>query len=143
MLVEPNNSTLAVVHQCELLSLNRSSVYYRPHRDATAAVFERRLLNAIDRLYTDRPNLGRGGMTDALAERFGIEVNPKRVCRLMKKLGLQAVYPRPRRNTSQPCREHVKHPYLLRNLEIVRRIRSGVRTSRTSASIGASPTWWR
>jgi len=71
-------------------------------------------------LYTERPNLGRHGMTDALAERFKVHANPKRVRRLMKKLGLQAVYPRPRRNTSQPCREHVKYPYLLGNLEIVR-----------------------
>jgi len=120
MLVERDNPAMAVVRQCELLSLNRSSVYYRPHRDATAAAFERRLLNAIDRLYTERPNLGRHGMTDALAERFKLHVNPKRVRRLMKTLGLQAVYPRPRRNTSQACREHVKYPYLLRTLEIVR-----------------------
>ena len=120
MLVERDNQALAVVRQCELLSLNRSSVYYRPQRDAEGAAFERQLLNAIDVLYTERPNLGRYGMTDALAQRFQLHVNPKRVRRLMKKLGLQAVYPRPRRNTSQPCREHVTYPYLLRNLEIVR-----------------------
>ena len=120
MLVDRDNPALAVVRQCELLSLNRSSVYYRPHRDATGAAFEQQLLNGIDRLYTERPNLGRYGMTDALTERFKLQVNPKRVRRLMKKLGLQAVYPRPRRNTSQPCREHVKYPYLLRNLDIVR-----------------------
>jgi putative transposase len=120
MLVDRDNPALAVVRQCQLLSLNRSSVYYRARRDAEAAAFERQLLNAIDVLYTERPNLGRYGMTDALAQRFQLQVNPKRVRRLMKKLGLQAVYPRPRRNTSQPCREHVKYPYLLRNLEIVR-----------------------
>ncbi len=78
------------------------------------------MLNAIDRLYTERPNLGRAGITDALAERFKLHVNPKRVRRLMKTLGLQAVYPRLRRTTSQPCREHTKYPYLLGNLTIVR-----------------------
>lgn len=115
-----SGSDIPVTRQCDLLGLPRSSRYYRSHRDAEAEAFEQRLLNEIDRLYTERPNLGRHGMTDALAERFGIEVNPKRVRRLMKELGLQAVYPRPRRNTSQPCVEHVKYPYLLRNLEIVR-----------------------
>lgn len=47
-------------------------------------------------------------------------MNPKRVRRLMKKLGLEAVYPRPRTNTSKASPEHPKYPYLLRNLEIDR-----------------------
>jgi len=109
---------IPVVRKCELLSLNRSSLYYRQRRDAARDAFERRLLNAIDELYTARPHLGRHGMTDALAQERQIEVNPKRVRRLMKKLGLEAVYPRSRRNTSQACPEHPKYPYLLRNLDI-------------------------
>jgi len=109
---------IPVVRQCELLRLNRSSLYYRSRRNEDLAAFERRLLNAIDWLYTQRPHLGRCGMTDALAVEYGVHVNPKRVRRLMKKLGLDAVYPRPRRNTSQPSDEHPKYPYLLRNLEI-------------------------
>jgi len=86
--------------------------------DAASEAFEQRLPNAIDALYTARPPLGRDGMTDALAEECGIEVNPKRVRRLMKTLGLEAVYPRPRQNTSKPIAEHPKYPYLLRNLDI-------------------------
>jgi len=113
-----DGSDIPVVRQCDLLGLCRSSLYYRPARDAAAEAFERRLLNAIDALYTARPHLGRGGMTDALAQECRIEVNPKRVRRLMKKLDLEAVYPRPRRNTSAPRAEHRKYPYLLRNLEI-------------------------
>ena len=113
-----SGSEIPVTRQCDLLGLPRSSLYYRSHRDAAAEAFEQRLLNAIDALYTARPHLGRVGMTDALAEECGIEVNPKRVRRLMKTLGLEAVYPRPRRNTSQPSAEHPKYPYLLRNLEI-------------------------
>jgi putative transposase len=115
-----DSQDISVVRQCELLTLPRSSLYYRAHRDADRAAFERRLLNVIDELYTARPHLGRYGMTDALAEECNIEVNPKRVRRLMKKLGLEAVYPRPRNKTSQPSREHPKYPYLLRNLEIGR-----------------------
>jgi putative transposase len=117
-MVECNRKDIPVVRQCELLQLSRSSLYYLPQRDEQAEAFERRVLNAIDELYTARPHLGRYGMRDALAQEHQIEVNPKRVRRLMKKLGLEAVYPRPRRNTSQACREHTKFPYLLRNLDI-------------------------
>jgi putative transposase len=120
MLIEHDNTDIPLTRQCGLMELPRSSLYYRSHRDEADAAFELRLLNAIDELYTARPNLGRYGMTDALAQERQIEVNPKRVRRLMKVLGLSAVYPRPRRNTSQACKEHVKHPYLLRNLAITR-----------------------
>lgn len=118
MLIERDNPDVPLTRQCRLLTLSRSSLYYRPHRDEANAAFELLVLNAIDELYTARPQLGRYGMTDALAQERRIEVNPKRVRRLMKILGLSAVYPRPRRNTSQACKEHVKYPYLLRNLEI-------------------------
>jgi len=111
---------IPISRQCGLLGLSRSSLYYRPRRDEHAVAREQVVLNAIDALYTERPHLGRRGMTDALAEEKRIFVNPKRVRRLMKVLGLEAVYPRPRRNTSQPDVEHPKYPYLLRNLEITR-----------------------
>ena len=117
-MVERESSDIPVERQCALLSLSRSSLYYQAPRDLESEAFERWLLNAIDELYTARPHLGRYGMTDALAQERQISVNPKRVRRLMKKLGLEAVYPRPRRNTSQACHEHPKHPYLLRNLDI-------------------------
>ncbi|MDP6545120.1 MAG: IS3 family transposase, partial [Phycisphaerae bacterium] len=90
MLIEHNNPDVPLTRQCSLLTLSRSSLYYRPHRDEADAAFELRLLNAIDELYTARPNLGRGGMTDALAQERQIVVNPKRVRRLMKVLGLAA-----------------------------------------------------
>ena len=118
MMVEHESRSISIAQQCRLLCLSRSSLYYRPQCDQGREAFEQRVLNAIDKLYTERPHLGRYGMTDALAQECQIEVNPKRVRRLMKKLGLEAVYPRPRRNTSQGCREHWKYPYLLRNLAI-------------------------
>jgi len=120
MLIEQDSHDIPLVRQCHLLTLSRSSMYYQLHRDEDRAAFELFVLNAIDELYTARPNLGRQGMTDALAQERKIVVNPKRVRRLMKVLGLAAVYPRPRRNTSKACKEHVKHPYLLRNLDITR-----------------------
>jgi putative transposase len=119
-MVEHDNQAISVARQCRLLGLARSSLYYRPRRDPEREAFEQEVLNAIDALYTARPHLGRYGMTDGLAQEYGIEVNPKRVRRLMKVLGLEAVYPRPRKNTSQASQEHSKYPYLLRNLEIDR-----------------------
>jgi putative transposase len=77
MLIEHDNPDISLSGQCRLLTLSRSSFYYRPHRDEADAAFGLRLLNAIDELYTDRPNLGRYGMTDALAQERQIEVNPK------------------------------------------------------------------
>ena len=107
-----------IYRQCELLGLSRSTAYYKPSRDAQRESFELELLRLVDRLYTDHPTRGRYGMVDALAQEHNIVVNHKRVRRLMCKLGLEAVYPKPRKNTSQGNQQHKKYPYLLRNLEI-------------------------
>lgn len=117
-MIEREHKTMSVIRQCKLLGLSRSGLYYQSHCDATRKIFEHELLHAIDALYTAQPTLGRYGMTDALAEQYNIEVNPKRVRRLMKKLGLQAVYPKPRKNTSLSNPDHLKYPYLLRNMPI-------------------------
>ena len=118
VMVDAGHGKVSLSRQCSLLALSRSSLYYQPRHDAERAAIEQQVLNAIDALYTARPHLGRYGMTDALAEQYQMQVNPKRVRRLMKKLGLSAVYPRPRKNVSQPGRNHRKYPYLLRNLAI-------------------------
>ena len=107
-----------VRRQCELLELSRSSAYYQSRHNPDRQAFEINLLNRIDQLYTAQPTRGRYGMTNALAEEYGIVVNPKRTRRLMRKLGLEAVYPKRRRNTSLANRKHKKYPYLLRQLEI-------------------------
>jgi putative transposase len=117
---QPDKQLPAVQRQCDLLGLSRSTAYYRPHADAARQAFELKLLGLIDELYTDRPTRGRGGMRDALAEEHGIQVNPKRIRRLMQKLGIEAIYPRPRKNTSAGNKQHKKYPYLLGSLEINR-----------------------
>jgi putative transposase len=119
-MVGTGGEAISTTRRCELLGVSRSSLYYRRRRDGDAAAFEAELLSRIDALYTERPHLGRYGMRSALAQMYGIEVNHKRVRRLMKTLGLEAVYPRPRRNTSQGRHDHRKYPYLLRNMEITR-----------------------
>jgi len=107
-----------ITRQCELLGMGRSTAYYLSRPNADRQAFEVHLLNRIDHLYTAQPTRGRCGMTNALAEEYGIKVNPKRVRRLMRKLGLEAVYPRRRRDTSIANKQHQTYPYLLRQLDI-------------------------
>ena len=115
---EDKTKTIPIVRQCDLLKFSRSSLYYESHRDEAADEAQVQLLHTMDKLYTDSPHLGRRGMSDALFKEYKLIVNPKRVRRLMKLLGLEAVYPKPRFNTSQPNKQHTKYPYLLRNLDI-------------------------
>lgn len=75
-------------------------------------------MRRIDEEYTRAPFYGYRKMTWRLNKQPGIHVNHKRVARLMRKMGLQAVYPRPR--TSVGNKQHKKHPYLLRGLDINR-----------------------
>lgn len=72
-------------------------------------------MSVIDKLYMKFPTAGRRSMT-ALLSREGYEVNTKRTYRLMKKMGLRAMYPKPKKTSKMRCGE--KYPYLLRGLEI-------------------------
>jgi putative transposase len=101
-----------VRRQCELLKLNRSSLYYQPVPVSEA---EATLLRLLDEQYLETPFYGSRKMVQSLLEK-GYVVNRKRVQRLMQKLGLRAVFPG--RDTSKPHPEHRVYPYLLRGLEI-------------------------
>jgi len=105
---------LSVRQQCELLELNRSTLYYSPIGPNEQTL---ELLKAIDRIFTGAPFFGARRIQACLRE-DGHEVSRNRVRRLMKVLGLEAIYPRPR--TSDACPEHKIYPYLLRGLEIYR-----------------------
>jgi putative transposase len=91
-LVEFNHPELSVRRQCELLGLSRSTYYYEP---TGATPEDLRLMRLIDELYTDCPFYGSRKITEALTRR-GEEVNRKRVQRLMREMGLEAIYPKPR-----------------------------------------------
>jgi len=105
---------LSVVRQCELLGLNRSSVYYRPVGEGTLNL---ELMRRIDQQYTETPFYGSRRMT-AWLRRQGYDVNRKRVQRLMRLMGIEAIHPRP--NTSRPNEEHKIYPYLLQDVALVR-----------------------
>jgi len=110
--VEPSNLDISIQRQCRLLGLSRSSYYYRP-KGETALNLE--LMRLIDEQYTKIPFYGSPKMTLWLRAQ-GYVVNHKRVERLMREMGLQAVYPKP--NTSKPSPGHKIYPYLLRDVEI-------------------------
>jgi putative transposase len=113
-MVEHNNKTLSVRRQCELLDINRSSLYYSK-ADTDAQDLE--LMRMIDEQYLKTPFFGSRRITKML-NRAEYQVNRKRVRRLMRLMGLEAVYRKPR--TSKPAPENKIYPYLLRGLTIDR-----------------------
>ena len=100
---------MSIRRQCELLGLNRSSWYYEPAGETAENLA---LMRRLDEQYMATPFYG----SRKLAEVLG--VNRKRVQRLMRLMGLEAIYPRPR--TTLRDREHRIYPYLLRSVEVVR-----------------------
>lgn len=110
--VERENSEVHVTAQCELLSLNRSGVYYVPRpTDERGLLIQRR----IDEIYTASPFYGVRKIT-AQVRLDGLLVNHKAVARHMHIMGLRALYPGP--NLSKRAQQHTVYPYLLRGLKI-------------------------
>jgi putative transposase len=113
-LVDVSHKVIPICRQCELLSLSRSSFYYRP---VPVSDFNLRLMKLIDRQYTKDPSGGVPRITKWL-RRQGFKVNRKRIARLMRRMGLQGVVPKKRLST--PNKEHKVYPYLLKGLDISR-----------------------
>ena len=112
--IEPRHKKIPVYRQCELLDLNRSSLYYRPRGDSS---YNEQLMRLLDEQYTQTPFYGIDKLTVWL-RRQGHVVNHKRVRRLMRQMGLEAVYPRKKHNISIADKEHKIYPYLLKGLKI-------------------------
>ena len=108
------NSQISVTRQCELLGLSRSSLYYEA---AVESQLNLELMRKLDEQYTRTPFYGSRRMVEGL-RRQGHDINRKRVQRLMRLMGIEAIYPRP--NTSRPDEQHKVYPYLLREVAIVR-----------------------
>jgi putative transposase len=113
-MVDPRYPNLSIARQCSLLNIQRSSFYYRS-KPVKAEDLE--LMRLIDKQYLETPTWGSRSMRSYL-QRLGYKINRKRVQRLMRLMGLEAIYPKPR--TSRPHPEHKVYPYLLRNLSIDR-----------------------
>ncbi len=112
--VEPAHPSLSIKRQCELIGLPRASYYREPAAgEETAENLE--LMRLIDEEYTRHPFYGSRQLRNWL-RRCGHKVNRKRVQRLMRRMGLASVAPKP--NTSRPAPAHKVYPYLLRGLQI-------------------------
>lgn len=111
-MIEPGHEMISICRQCDLLGLPRSSYYYDPRAENSYNLL---LMRLIDEQYLHTPFYGVPKMT-AWLRRQGHLVNPKRIRRLMRLMGLEALYPK--RNLSKACPEHKKYPYLLRDLVI-------------------------
>lgn len=113
-MVKPNDPELSISRQCWLLGIPRSSFYYRPKPIKPEDL---EMMRLIDEQYLKTPTWGSRSMRNHL-RRLGYKINRKHVQRLMRLMGLEAIYPRPK--TSRPHPEHKVYPYLLRDLTIDR-----------------------
>jgi putative transposase len=113
-MIEPAHPTLTAKRQCELLALPRSTYYHRPRPEPDQNL---QLMRVIDQTYTAHPFFGSRQMTRWLV-REGHKVNRKRVRRLMREMGLAAIYRRPRTSAANPA--NPVYTYLLRELKIDR-----------------------
>ena len=114
--VEPEHKKISICRQCELLGLNRSGLYYKPCGETQ---YNEQLMKLIDEQYIETPFYGIDKMTEWL-RRKGHYVNHKRVRRLMRQMGLEAVYPRRKRGLSISDKQHRIYPYLLKDVQIIR-----------------------
>ena len=113
-LVDRDDPDLSITAQCQLLKVARSTLYYQP---APVDPDDLALMRRMDELYTKWPFYGARRMVAALRQ-DGVMVNRKRVRRLMRVMGLEAIYQKP--NTSKGHPDHKVYPYLLRGLAIER-----------------------
>ena len=107
-MIEPENKDITILRQCELLGLSRSSYYYKPRESKLED--DNKFKRLIFEEYIKHPFYGYRKITKALKKQE-FDINKKRVYRLMREMGIQAIYPKP--NLSKPCSQHKKYPYLL------------------------------
>jgi len=130
--IDRESNTITVTRQAELLGIARSTVYYQPVLDT----YSLELMHQIDKQYTKTPFYGSRRIAQAL-KRKGYRVNRKRVQRLMRLMGIEAIYPGP--NTSRPHPGHKIYPYLLRDRQITQV--NEVWGARTITYIGLRHGW--
>jgi putative transposase len=114
--IEPGHKKIPIYRQCELLSLSRSGLYYKRKGETE---YNELLMKLIDKQYVETPFYGIDKMTEWL-RRQGHHVNHKRVRRLMRQMGLEALYPHRKRFLSMPDKQHKIYPYLLKDVQITR-----------------------
>src|SRR5690348_1162933 len=112
--IEPDHPQISIARQCELIGLARATYYYHPVGMGEQDLLFMRLL---DEQYTRTPFYGTRKMT-AWLHTQGYQVNRKRVTRLLRLMGLEAIYPKPHLSLAGAASQ--KYPYLLRGVSIDR-----------------------
>lgn len=112
LMIEPNNQQISIVKQCELLGISRSGYYYSPcpERPENLAI-----MRLMDEQYLKTPFYGARRLQAYINDQ-GYSVNIKRIRRLLRLMGLEAIYPKP--NISKVPPGHKIYPYLLNGLSI-------------------------
>ena len=113
-MIDFKTSKISVSFQCRLLDVNWSSLYYKPKPIKQKDLD---LMRIIDEQYLETPFYGSRSMRNHI-RRLGWKINRKPIQRLMRLMGLQALYPKPK--TTKPHPQHKVYPYLLRGLKINR-----------------------
>jgi len=113
-MVDPKHPELSIARQCKLLKISRSTYYYEPKGESELNL---KLMRLIDEQFLETPFYGSRQKRRHL-RRQGYNVGRKRVWRLMRRMGIEAIYQAPK--TSKPHPEHKAYPYLLRNMTIDR-----------------------
>lgn len=111
-LIERGNGNLSLTRQAELLNISRANLYYQPAIDQQDII----VMNALDAIYTDYPFYGSRRMRYELNTRYNIHICREHVQRLMRLMGLEAIYPKKYKGLSDPNDQHKKYPYLLTHI---------------------------
>jgi putative transposase len=111
-MIDQEHENITISRRCEFLELPRASYYYESTRDDS---YNELITNMIDEQFTKTPFYGVPRMTANLIK-MGQQVNQKRIRRLMRKMGLEAIYPK--KNLSKAHPDHKKYPYLLKDMVI-------------------------
>ena len=110
-LIERTNPAISISRQAELLDLSRASLYTMPKEDPQ----DKLIMDCIDRIYTKHPFFGSRKIRMALEDE-DIHICRDHVRRLMRMMGIEAIYPKKYRGLSDPDAQHKKYPYLLRGV---------------------------
>jgi putative transposase len=108
--VDWQHPAITVARQAELLGVSRSGLYYTPRDNPE----DKKLMDMIDAVYTDYPFYGSRRVRNELEDRYHVAICRGHVQRLMRLMGIEAIYPKPKTSAASP--EHTKYPYLLRNI---------------------------
>lgn len=115
-LILPNHPDLSIARQTQLLDISRSGFYYQP---VPVSPEEIHIMGCMDNIFTDYPFYGSRRIKRELESKpYDIFICREHVQHLMRQMGLEAIYPKKR--TTVPNQQHLKYPYLLKNLPIVR-----------------------